>query len=221
LAGRWIADARKHGVHVVFASPVDTKSDLWSIHNLPPSLELPQFPYKDIRLTTINGFRSLFERSLGEKHRGIRWFMKADDDTYIRIPELLAAIDRAEKSGMNPDDVHMIGYPWQDVDAEQWPKSYCWGGPGYLLSRGALQAFGQHSDACYEAMTYEDGVDPTADQSSGLVPSITFTKRQQPRFGIEYEDMAISRCLDYFASSEYFGCEEFPEGNKTEFLSLW
>jgi hypothetical protein len=115
----------------------------------------------------------------------------------------------------------MIGYPWMDVDAAQWPKPYCWGGPGYLLSRGALQAFGRHSDACYDAMTYEDGVDHTADQAAGLVPSLTFTSKQQPRFGIEYEDMAISRCLDYFASADYSGCAEFPEGNKTEFLSLW
>ena len=205
----------------MFASSADTEAEPYKSLQLPPSLRLEQHRYKDIRLTTISAFSDLYRRGLSAPHRHIKWFMKVDEDTYIRIPELLAALKQAEDTAaVDSDDIHMFGYPWKDVDSKQWESPYCWGGPGYILSRGALAAFGPHAQRCYAAMQYIDG-DPTTNQTRGQ-PSLTYDTSGAPRFGIEYEDMALARCLAFYLPSEtYQGCTDIPGAGGTEFLSLW
>ena len=79
------------------------------------------------------------------------WFMRADDDVYVRIPELLNFLSK-----LDPSEDLYIGSPGfgRDNDLERiklYPhERYCMGGPGVIFSRGLLIKLVPHLEDCLE-----------------------------------------------------------------------
>jgi len=84
-----------------------------------------------------------------------KWFMRADDDVYIRgrrLEELLAQMDPNERvylgrAGMGrAEDIRRLELkPYE---------RYCMGGPGVTLSHAALRALAPHLDYCLGAVEH-------------------------------------------------------------------
>ena len=83
------------------------------------------------------------------------WFIRADDDIYLRIPEILKFI--AER---NPSELHYIGQQGAGLPKElkflKLKKSdrYCMGGSGVIISRELLKKIGPYLDTCLENHVY-------------------------------------------------------------------
>ena len=81
------------------------------------------------------------------------WFVRADDDVYIRVPRLdtlLGRLDSNEKIYLGRAGVGKK----KDVRRLQLMSSerYCMGGPGVVLSRATLSAVAPHLGRCLEAV---------------------------------------------------------------------
>ncbi|KAI6207850.1 Hexosyltransferase [Aphelenchoides besseyi] len=87
------------------------------------------------------------------------WFMRADDDLYVRA-ERLEAFLRA----LDPGKVHLIGQAGLGNSAEYGQLSlgpqdnYCMGGPGVIISRETLSVVAPHLESCLLNLmtTHED-----------------------------------------------------------------
>ena len=83
------------------------------------------------------------------------WFMRADDDVYVRSGELKSLLMR-----LNPSEMIYFGRPGsgklEDVQRLKLlpHEQYCMGGPGVIFSNAALRALVPHIDDCLEAIDY-------------------------------------------------------------------
>lgn len=90
------------------------------------------------------------------------WFMRADDDSYIRIPELLEFL-----SALDPSEDLYIGSPGmgrqEDLDRVKLlsHERYCMGGPGVIFSRALLIKLAPHLEDCLEneVVSYNEDVE--------------------------------------------------------------
>jgi hypothetical protein len=75
-----------------------------------------------------------------------KWFVKADDDTFMQLDNLLALLARYDS-----DQRHYIGRAgeWRGV-------RYCGGGAGYVLSRALLRDWAPHIASCKRLPVGED-----------------------------------------------------------------
>ena len=86
------------------------------------------------------------------------WFMRADDDSYVRVPELLDFL-----SLLDPSELLYIGSPGMGRKEDlnklglYTHELYCLGGPGTVFSRALLKKLRPHLEKCLgEATTYHD-----------------------------------------------------------------
>ena len=77
------------------------------------------------------------------------WFMRADDDLYVRVGPLIKYL-----SALDPSTDLYIGQPgigkpddWERIQLYA-NEHYCMGGPGVLLSRSLLVKLGPHLEEC-------------------------------------------------------------------------
>ena len=81
------------------------------------------------------------------------WFMRADDDVYVRVPELLQFL-----SNLDPSEDLYIGSPGmgKKEDLERIKllphERYCMGGPGVILSRSLLKKLVVHLEECRQSV---------------------------------------------------------------------
>lgn len=102
------------------------------------------------------------------------WFMRADDDCYVRIPELLDFL-----SQLDPSQHLYIGASGtgkqDDLDKIRLftHELYCLGGPGTLYSRALLKDLAPHLEKCLEeATSYHD------DAEVGSPSSVSYRARE-------------------------------------------
>lgn len=82
-----------------------------------------------------------------------KWFMRADDDVYVRggrLEALLAQMDPNERVYLGRAGTGRA----EDIKRLELRKyeRYCMGGPGVVLSRAALRALAPHLDYCLSAV---------------------------------------------------------------------
>ena len=81
------------------------------------------------------------------------WFMRADDDLYVRIPELMKFLSKE-----NPNKELYLGSPahGRPEDKERLKldnkELYCMGGTGVILSRALLTKLGPHLQDCLKSV---------------------------------------------------------------------
>ena len=84
-----------------------------------------------------------------------QWFMRADDDVYVRGQRL-----EEELSRMDPNERVYLGRAGsgkrKDLQRLQLlsHEHYCMGGPGVVLSNAALKALAPHLDYCLSAVEF-------------------------------------------------------------------
>lgn len=86
------------------------------------------------------------------------WFMRADDDSYVRMPELLDFLHQLDSSKNLYIGAPGVGRP-EDLGLIQLYTNelYCLGGPGTLFSRTLLKKLAPHLEECLaEATSYHD-----------------------------------------------------------------
>ena len=85
-----------------------------------------------------------------------KWFIRADDDMYLRTTKLTDLLNR-----MNPYEQVYLGRAGagrkEDLERlELLPhERYCMGGPGVILSNGAMRGVGPHLNNCLNAGKYD------------------------------------------------------------------
>ncbi|ORY06200.1 hypothetical protein K493DRAFT_404109 [Basidiobolus meristosporus CBS 931.73] len=129
--GRRAKDYRELGsivspVDVVFSESADTSE--YGISHLP----VPDVSYDDLYKKTFSTFHYLYKHHLND----YEWFMKADDDTFIKIRSLLALLNNPSINASEPLLLGRKGGSW------------CWGGPGYILNRRMLSLMGPYLPYC-------------------------------------------------------------------------
>ncbi len=82
---------------------------------------------------------------------GYEWFMRADDDVYVRNDKLV----RFLRSLNSSDDIHLghagIGKKEEREMLNLSPgENYCMGGPGVILSQSVLRKVGPHLEHCLQ-----------------------------------------------------------------------
>ena len=83
------------------------------------------------------------------------WFMRADDDVYVRGKKLLDLVDK-----LNPAEEIYLGRPGagkaEDIKRLKLlpHEQYCMGGPGVIFSNAALRSLVPHFQECLEAIEY-------------------------------------------------------------------
>lgn len=90
------------------------------------------------------------------------WFMRADDDVYVKVPKLKKYL-----SNLDPSQPLYIGSPGkgrkQDLKRLKLlpTDTYCMGGPGVVLSRALLQKLGPHLKECLDnvVVSYNEDVE--------------------------------------------------------------
>ena len=79
------------------------------------------------------------------------WFMRSDDDVYVRVPELLQFL-----SNLDPSEDLYIGSPGMGKKEDlariklMEHERYCMGGPGVIFSRSLLKKLVVHLDDCLQ-----------------------------------------------------------------------
>jgi len=86
------------------------------------------------------------------------WYFKADDDTYVNTKRLQQLIVELEATGYSPDDFVYLGAfaPGREHEREKLGlagRHFVMGGPGTLLSRGAMQQLVPILEECMNVPT--------------------------------------------------------------------
>ena len=90
------------------------------------------------------------------------WFLRADDDVYVRTKELvdfLSQLDPSEPLYMGQPG---LGKPEDRERLKLFPhECYCMGGPGILYSNGLLRRLGPHLEECLQnvVVSYNEDVE--------------------------------------------------------------
>ncbi|CAO3568719.1 unnamed protein product [Mortierella alpina] len=129
------------GVHVVVAydgNPTDVAQ------------RVPMFPvkstgYGDLYKKVYESFATVWEL-YGKDYD---YFMKADDDLFVHIDRLAAAV---ANPALSPNTLQVYGY--RDPSG----SDMCWGGPGYILSHQALKEIYPHLKRCSEDFGLEEDI---------------------------------------------------------------
>ncbi|KAK9718038.1 hypothetical protein K7432_005792 [Basidiobolus ranarum] len=129
--GQQAKDYQEEGIEgspidVVFATSHDTTP--YGLSRIP----IEDVGYGDIYKKTYASFYYLYKYHLND----YKWFMKADDDTFVKIHKLMSHINSPL---VKPRVPLFVGRP-MDFG--------CWGGPGYLLNREALSIVGPYLFYC-------------------------------------------------------------------------
>ncbi|ORY06198.1 hypothetical protein K493DRAFT_333256 [Basidiobolus meristosporus CBS 931.73] len=119
-------------VDVMFSESADT-----SKYGL-PHLPLPDVGYSELYKKTFSTFHYLYEHHLND----YEWFMKADDDTFVRINTLMSLLNNPNINASEPLLFGRTGGSW------------CWGGPGYIINRRMLSLVGPYLPYCLKNEKY-------------------------------------------------------------------
>jgi hypothetical protein len=173
------------------------------LHFIPQhqQLILPDKGYDTLHERVFEAFRHVstkFDFSGDEKKRNFDWVMKVDDDTYVRLPSLLARL-----SQVDPEEEHYIGHPygydlgWRGkhyISEGHDGFNYCWGGPGYLLSRTLMRHLESHWNTCISSMAKMNFMPGNKTASFGGAP----------------EDLLIGSCIYNHTTLGHHGCQLLP-----------
>ena len=129
---------------------------------------------------------------------GYQWFVRADDDVYIRVARLDRLLGR-----LDPNEKVYLGRAGmgkkQDIKRLQLRphERYCMGGPGVVLSRATLNAVAPYLDRCLEAVEAHNRV------GKGVAGGVWFN-----------EDVELGRCISRTVSiqcsnSDEVSCSKF------------
>lgn len=103
-------------------------------------------------------YRYMYDNYIDQYH----WFLRADDDLYVRVPELKEFLSK-----LDPSQPLYIGSPGAGRKKDlkrlklhpfEW---YCMGGPGVVLSRALLRKLGPHLRECLSnvVVSYNEDVE--------------------------------------------------------------
>ncbi|KAI1693378.1 fringe-like domain-containing protein [Ditylenchus destructor] len=122
------------------------------------------------------------------------WFMRADDDLYVRSDKLETFL-----RSLDANKAHMIGQAGLGNTAEYGqlslgPKdNYCMGGPGVIFSREALRILGPHLEECLqELLTSHEDVELGRCVRKNVGIACTWSYEMQSK-SMSYEKIACLR----------------------------
>jgi len=122
-----------------------------------------------------------------------RFYMKADDDTYVVVPNLLAALGQLDSTA----DLY-VGLPL-------YGGSFNSGGAGYLLSHSAMGKLMNVIDECIAAHGYEGAPE---DLTIGRCLALAGIRPMKTHFGLYYVD--VLSMLAYCRAAIPEGLVQFP-----------
>lgn len=145
----------------------------------PDLKDLPIIKMKGLRddvyppMEKVFGILEYFHTQYGTQ---FRWFVRADDDVYIRIAELEAMLDKLEWT-----DRLYLGLPGYGVESYRKvlkllpEESYCMGGPSITLSATGLKALYPYLRKCLNA-------------------ALSYNQKVPKDDGWYYDDVELGRC---------------------------
>ncbi len=151
---------RAKAIHETWARDIDSASKLvfyvGADCNVSDYPKLPIIRLKNVPDSMYPPQRKVFA-ALQHMYRyhgnDYQWFVRADDDVYIRVGRLDRLLGR-----LDPNEKVYLGRPGvgkkQDIKRLQLRshERYCMGGPGVVLSRATLNAVAPYLDGCLETV---------------------------------------------------------------------
>lgn len=129
------------GSNILFFSSEHTQS--------PPNLPVVSLPGTDDTYPPQKKVYRMLKYMYDHFINNYNWFMRADDDLYVRVDRLIEFLN-----SLDPSTDLYIGQPGIGK-ADDWDRSqlypdehYCMGGPGVIMSRSLLVKLGPHLDEC-------------------------------------------------------------------------
>jgi hypothetical protein len=200
--------ARIHAAINTYLSLLPERSTLLVITDIPlyfipkeQQLVIPDRGYDNLHQRVFEAFLHVSTELVSatdNTKRDYDWVMKADDDTYVRLPSLLARL-----KNVNPEEEHYFGHPygydlgWKGKQYQSQGHdgfNYCWGGPGYLLSRKLMTSLQPHWKTCITAMSKTNFMPGNKAMSFGGAP----------------EDLLIGSCIYNHTTLDQQGCQLIP-----------
>lgn len=131
------------GTHLKFFSSEGTKA--------PPNLPVVSLPGTDDTYPPQKKVYRMLKYMYDHFINEFNWFMRADDDVYVRVGPLLQFLNK-----LDPSTDLYIGQPgigkiddWERI--QLYPNEhYCMGGPGVILSRSLLIKLAPHLEECLD-----------------------------------------------------------------------
>lgn len=118
------------GIHVILS----IENEIPKLYNIPVLDNISSSNYNELYIKVFNSWKEVWNK-YGYEYD---YFMKADDDVFINIEKLGNVFNN---SNYNPNKIEYFGF--RDPDTPM-----CWGGPGYILSRGTLRIIYPNIEKC-------------------------------------------------------------------------
>ncbi|RHZ43608.1 hypothetical protein Glove_979g4 [Diversispora epigaea] len=134
------------GISVVLASDALVPEE----YNI-PTLDYKQIPsenYQNLSLKVFEIFKIVW-KNYGSRYD---YFMKADDDVFIKIEKLSKTFFNTNSDLYDSESIEYFGYP------DPYQKLMCWGGPGYIISRGTLRLIYPYLEFCENEFHYGEDI---------------------------------------------------------------
>lgn len=119
-----------------------------------PTLDYKQIPsenYENLSLKVFEIFKIVWE-NYGSRYG---YFMKADDDLFIKIEKLSKAFLGNNSNLYNSESIEYFGCP---DPTQKIGEQMCWGGPGYIISRETLRLIYPYINFCKNEFHYGEDI---------------------------------------------------------------
>ena len=189
---------RAKAIHETWARDIDSANKLVFYVGADCNISYPKLPIvrlKNVPDSVYPPQRKVFAALQHMYHyhgNNYQWFVRADDDVYIRVgrlDRLLGRLDPNEKIYLGRSGVGKK----QDIQRLQLKshEHYCMGGPGVVLSRATLIAVAPYLDKCLEVVEAHNRI------RKGMAGGVWFN-----------EDVELGRCISRSVGIQCSNSEE-------------
>lgn len=180
-------ETRARSTHLTWAKSLPGKINFFSRSNSFSDIQLPLVSLPGVddayppQKKSFRMLKYMYENYLDK----YEWFMRADDDVYIKVDELEKML-----RSLNSSKALYIGQPGFGTKKEfgklrlQQKESFCMGGPGLIMSKETLRRIGPHLDFCYQNLVYSYHEDVEIGRCINKFANITCTLAYEVNFEI-------------------------------------
>ncbi|KAK9763888.1 Chondroitin sulfate synthase 1 [Basidiobolus ranarum] len=137
LKAKAIKDRRNSDSQVEVRFITDEDTSEYGLKNVP----VEDTEYSTLYKKTFKAFYYVYQHYLND----FEWFMKVDDDTYVKLHRLMKHLNNPQ---LDHNEPLLFGRTGRDGVS-------CWGGPGYVMNRKTLSIVGPYIPYCLSNAAFQ------------------------------------------------------------------